>query len=215
MLQKKSWRNTLALTYSAIGVVYGDVGTSPLYVFSSTFTENTPTETDVLGAMSIIFWTITLIVVFKYMLIVLLADDNGEGEPQLSATASKHAWTRIRLMIIMNVTTDLCIGMLAGQSGLTRTAAGPFGVATAVGMPYIGHVKIQACASSQQSATIGIHDLRSLRQSCKHGNVQHQAIPQDPSYLDHLRLHTCSRSLRSQHHVTMCTKVEPIKLSHC
>ncbi len=80
MLQKKGWRSTLALTYSAIGVVYGDVGTSPLYVFSSTFTENTPSETDVLGAMSIIFWTITLIVVVKYMLIVLLADDNGEGQ---------------------------------------------------------------------------------------------------------------------------------------
>ncbi|KAL3134225.1 hypothetical protein ABBQ38_006660 [Trebouxia sp. C0009 RCD-2024] len=47
--------------------------------FSSTFTTDTPTETDVLGAMSIIFWTITLIVVVKYMLIVVLADDNGEG----------------------------------------------------------------------------------------------------------------------------------------
>ncbi len=80
MLQKKGWRSTLALTYGAIGVVYGDVGTNPLYVFSSTFTENTPTETDVLGAMSIIFWTITLIVVVKYMLIVLMADDNGEGQ---------------------------------------------------------------------------------------------------------------------------------------
>lgn len=78
-LQKTGWRSTLALTYGAIGVVYGDVGTSPLYVFSSTFTENTPSQTDVLGAMSIIFWTITLIVVVKYMLIVLLADDNGEG----------------------------------------------------------------------------------------------------------------------------------------
>lgn len=92
MLQKNSWRNTLALTYSAIGVVYGDVGTSPLYVFSSTFTENIPTETDVLGAMSIIFWTITLVVVIKYMLIVLLADDNGEGELRLSAAASRHVY---------------------------------------------------------------------------------------------------------------------------
>lgn len=92
MLQKNSWRNTLALTYSAIGVVYGDVGTSPLYVFSSTFTENIPTETDVLGAMSIIFWTITLVVVIKYMLIVLLADDNGEGELRLSAAASRRVY---------------------------------------------------------------------------------------------------------------------------
>ncbi|KAL0023251.1 hypothetical protein WJX79_010795 [Trebouxia sp. C0005] len=77
--RKKGWPSTFALAYSAVGVVYGDVGTSPLYVFSSTFTTDTPTETDVLGAMSIIFWTITLIVVVKYMLIVLLADDNGEG----------------------------------------------------------------------------------------------------------------------------------------
>lgn len=79
-MQKRGWRSTAALTYGAIGVVYGDVGTSPLYVFSSTFTEKTPTETDVLGAMSIIFWTITLVLVVKYMLIVLVADDNGEGE---------------------------------------------------------------------------------------------------------------------------------------
>ena len=79
MVQKRGWGNTAALTYGAIGVVYGDVGTSPLYVFSSTFTEKTPTESDVLGAMSIIFWTITLILVVKYMLIVLMADDNGEG----------------------------------------------------------------------------------------------------------------------------------------
>ncbi|KAL3134333.1 hypothetical protein ABBQ38_006590 [Trebouxia sp. C0009 RCD-2024] len=78
--RKKGWPSTFALAYSAVGVVYGDVGTSPLYVFSSTFTTDTPTETDVLGAMSIIFWTITLIVVVKYMLIVLLADDNGEGQ---------------------------------------------------------------------------------------------------------------------------------------
>ncbi|KAL3135172.1 hypothetical protein ABBQ38_006263 [Trebouxia sp. C0009 RCD-2024] len=77
--RKKGWPSTFGLAYSAVGVVYGDVGTSPLYVFSSTFTTGTPTETDVLGAMSIIFWTITLIVVVKYMLIVLLADDNGEG----------------------------------------------------------------------------------------------------------------------------------------
>ncbi|KAL3152408.1 hypothetical protein ABBQ32_001459 [Trebouxia sp. C0010 RCD-2024] len=94
-LKKKSWRSTLALTYGAIGVVYGDVGTSPLYVFSSTFTENTPTETDVLGAMSIIFWTITLVVVVKYMIIVLMADDNGEGGTfALYSLICRHAGIR-------------------------------------------------------------------------------------------------------------------------
>lgn len=91
LLQKKGWPSTFALAYSAVGVVYGDVGTSPLYVFSSTFTTGTPTETDVLGAMSIIFWTITLIVVVKYMLIVLLADDNGEGQ--------NLAWTCPKVLV--------------------------------------------------------------------------------------------------------------------
>ena len=96
LLQRRSWRSTVALTYSAIGVVYGDVGTSPLYVFSSTFTEGTPTETDVLGAMSIIFWTITLIVVVKYMLIVLLADDNGEGRLCCSSHVSRQQLQMIK-----------------------------------------------------------------------------------------------------------------------
>ena len=51
------------LGWAACGVIFGDIGTSPLYVFSSTFTAGPPTENDVLGAMSIIFWSITLLVV--------------------------------------------------------------------------------------------------------------------------------------------------------
>ena len=98
-MQKRGWRSTLALTYGAIGVVYGDVGTSPLYVFSSTFTEKIPTETDVLGAMSIIFWTITLILVVKYMLIVLVADDNGEGK--LVSCLSCSSWQHFRVQVVM------------------------------------------------------------------------------------------------------------------
>ena len=59
-------------------MIYGDIGTSPLYVFSSTFTEN-PSHDDLLGALSLIIWTLTLIVSVKYVLIVLFADDEGEG----------------------------------------------------------------------------------------------------------------------------------------
>lgn len=77
--KKNSWGSTLVLGWAACGVIFGDIGTSPLYVFSSTFTEGPPTENDVLGAMSIIFWTITLLVVVKYLGIVLEADDDGEG----------------------------------------------------------------------------------------------------------------------------------------
>ncbi|KAL8736082.1 MAG: hypothetical protein Q9181_002568 [Wetmoreana brouardii] len=66
------------LAYQSVGVIYGDIGTSPLYVYSSTFTSN-PSYDDLLGALSLIIWTITLMVSVKYVLIVLRADDEGEG----------------------------------------------------------------------------------------------------------------------------------------
>ncbi len=50
-----------------------------LYVFSSTI-HAPPSNADVLGVMSLLFWTMTLIVLVKYVLVVLRADDNGEGE---------------------------------------------------------------------------------------------------------------------------------------
>ncbi|KAF2754457.1 potassium uptake protein [Pseudovirgaria hyperparasitica] len=74
----KGW--TLAwLAYQSIGIVYGDIGTSPLYVFSSTFEDAPPSRQDVLGALSLIIWSITLMVSIKYVWIVLYADDEGEG----------------------------------------------------------------------------------------------------------------------------------------
>ncbi|GAQ92301.1 Potassium transporter family protein [Klebsormidium nitens] len=69
----------LWLAFGTIGVVYGDIGTSPLYVYASIFPEGPPSNTEVIGAMSLIFWTITLLLLVKYALIVLFADDNGNG----------------------------------------------------------------------------------------------------------------------------------------
>ena len=62
--------------------MYGDIGTSPLYTFSNIFLEFDPNKQDVLGATSLIIWTIILIVLIKYSLIVMCADDNGEGASQ-------------------------------------------------------------------------------------------------------------------------------------
>jgi KUP system potassium uptake protein len=70
--------HAIRLAYQSTGVIYGDIGTSPLYVFSSTFASD-PTYDDLLGALSLIIWTITLMVSVKYVLIVLRADDEGEG----------------------------------------------------------------------------------------------------------------------------------------
>lgn len=66
------------LAYQSTGVIYGDIGTSPLYVFSSVFTSE-PSYDDLLGVVSLIIWSLTLIVTVKYVLIVLSADDEGEG----------------------------------------------------------------------------------------------------------------------------------------
>eukprot|EP00250_Pteridium_aquilinum_P007757 c17413_g1_i1 orf=266-2647(-) len=69
---------TLVMAYQTLGVVYGDIGTSPLYVFSSIQYPLSTTQ-DFLGVLSLIFWTLTLVALVKYVLIVLRADDHGEG----------------------------------------------------------------------------------------------------------------------------------------
>ncbi|KAM7492693.1 hypothetical protein LguiA_035614 [Lonicera macranthoides] len=80
-----SWVNTcrnLLLAYQSFGVVYGDLSTSPLYVYRSVFTgklQNYQTPDAIFGAFSLIFWTLTLIPLLKYVFIMLSADDNGEG----------------------------------------------------------------------------------------------------------------------------------------
>ncbi|KAF8015068.1 hypothetical protein BT93_H0761 [Corymbia citriodora subsp. variegata] len=77
--QAVEWRVILSLAFQSIGIVYGDIGTSPLYVYSSTFTKGIKHNDDVLGVLSLIFYTITLIPLIKYVLIVLRATDNGDG----------------------------------------------------------------------------------------------------------------------------------------
>ncbi|KAI4375428.1 hypothetical protein MLD38_013294 [Melastoma candidum] len=80
-----SWVNlsrNLLLAYQSFGVVYGDLSTSPLYVYKSTFIgklQNQENDDSIFGAFSLIFWTLTLIPLLKYVFIMLSADDNGEG----------------------------------------------------------------------------------------------------------------------------------------
>lgn len=73
----------LLLAYQSCGVVYGDLSTSPLYVYKSTFIIGSlrrfQDEEIVFGVFSLVFWTLTLIPLLKYVFIVLAADDNGEG----------------------------------------------------------------------------------------------------------------------------------------
>ncbi|XP_027345066.1 putative potassium transporter 12 isoform X2 [Abrus precatorius] len=71
---------TLVLAFKTLGVVYGDMGTSPLYVFADVFSKvPIGSDADVLGALSLVMYTIALIPLAKYVFIVLKANDNGEG----------------------------------------------------------------------------------------------------------------------------------------
>jgi len=70
-----------ALTLGAIGVVYGDIGTSPLYALKEVFAHGRVplTPENIYGVLSLVFWTLTVVVSLKYVALILRADNNGEG----------------------------------------------------------------------------------------------------------------------------------------
>ena len=77
-----STRSGLAgLTLAAVGVVYGDIGTSPLYALKEVFAHGHVrlTTENIYGVLSLVFWTLTVVVSVKYVLLILRADNNGEG----------------------------------------------------------------------------------------------------------------------------------------
>ena len=93
-----------ALTLGAIGVVYGDIGTSVLYAIKEVFgSGHVPfTQDNVFGVLSIFFWTLTLIVSVKYVVLVLRADNNGEGGLiAMLALASQSVLDRPRLRSVL------------------------------------------------------------------------------------------------------------------
>ena len=81
-MSHKLQEKTSILVLAALGVVFGDIGTSPLYALKVCFTGHTaiePSPANVLGLVSLIFWSLTLVVSVKYALFILRADDQGEG----------------------------------------------------------------------------------------------------------------------------------------
>ncbi len=86
-----------ALVLGALGVVYGDIGTSPLYAVQTVFSIDGgrigPTTGDVLGVISIVVWSLIVIVSVKYVTVVLRADNNGEGGVlALAALVRQNPW---------------------------------------------------------------------------------------------------------------------------
>ncbi|XP_062012005.1 probable potassium transporter 13 [Rosa rugosa] len=81
-LRMNFYTTTLCLAYQSLGIVYGDLSISPIYVYKSTFSGGMQLyeeDLEILGVLSMVFWTLTLIPLCKYIFFVLAADDNGEG----------------------------------------------------------------------------------------------------------------------------------------
>ncbi|CAG8522071.1 2005_t:CDS:2 [Ambispora leptoticha] len=72
-------RKKVKFNYSTRSVIYGDIGTSPLYVFTAIFSTPPTDPRDTMGCLSLIIWSLTIVPLIKYVLIVIRADDHGEG----------------------------------------------------------------------------------------------------------------------------------------
>lgn len=106
-------RNTFwLLTVGSIGVVYGDIGTSPLYALREAVTaavgsEGIPTQEPVLGVLSLILWALIVVVTLKYVVILLRADNNGEGGTLALMALAQHA-------VGKSVGTLVLLGVISG-----------------------------------------------------------------------------------------------------
>ena len=103
-VRHRARRGSGRLALGALGVVFGDIGTSPLYAFSEIFDgahDLGMSEDRVFGALSLVFWTLTLIVSVKYVLIVMRADNQGEGGIMALASLATSAVRRRRSAVVI------------------------------------------------------------------------------------------------------------------
>ncbi|WP_083671886.1 potassium transporter Kup [Sphingomonas montana] len=148
--------HTGKLALGAIGVVFGDIGTSPLYALKESFIGHHKLAVDaphLYGVISLIFWTMTLIVTLKYVLIILRADNRGEGGSLallalIVRNSGDRGWTR-GIVLLGIVATALfygdaiitpAISVLSAVEGLTIVQAGlaplvlPISIAVLIGL---------------------------------------------------------------------------------
>jgi KUP system potassium uptake protein len=115
---------TAPLALAALGVVFGDIGTSPLYAFKQCFTAGrgfTPTPEHVLGILSLITWALILVVCVKYATVVLRADNHGEGGT-LALLAQLRPTSRVGIPAPLTVVTYMLLfaaGMVFGDGVIT------------------------------------------------------------------------------------------------
>ncbi len=124
MERDRSGQNTnAALTIAALGVVFGDIGTSPLYAVKETFAPHHGiplTPSAILGGLSMIFWSLVIVVSLKYVVLVMRADNRGEGGTMaLLALATAAIRQRPRLRSAVTLLGLLGASLFLGETVLT------------------------------------------------------------------------------------------------
>ena len=151
MTSSTSGETRAALTLGALGVVYGDIGTSPLYTMKEVFSPHTGIPLDaqhIIGAVSVIFWGLMMVVTLKYVLLILRADNRGEGGIMaLTALASKAAGTTPRRRLALLLVGVFGAALFYGDSIITPaisvlSAVEGLEVATPALKPYVLPVSI-------------------------------------------------------------------------
>ena len=134
-----------ALTLGAIGVVYGDIGTSVLYAFKEVFASgHVPvTHDNVMGVLSMFFWALTIIVSLKYVVLIMRADNNGEGGLMaLLAMASMSIKDNFKLRRILTILGVFGVALFFGDGVITPaisvlSAVEGLEVVTPAAKPYV------------------------------------------------------------------------------
>ncbi len=134
---------SLALSLGALGVVYGDLGTSPLYTVQLIFTGDhpmAPSPLRVYGALSLIFWSLMVVVTLKYVLLILRVDNHGEGGIMaLVALIERTIKTRRKTALVMVGVLGASLfygdGMLTPAISVVSAVSGLEGRLTGAGSP--------------------------------------------------------------------------------
>ena len=148
---RHSKQSHAALTLAALGVVYGDIGTSPLYAAKETFNPNhgIPLNTEnILGGVSAIFWSLMIVVSLKYVILIMRADNKGEGGIMallalaLSAIKDRPQWrTRILLLGVFGASLFYGDAVLTPAISVLSAVEG-LEVGTSVLKPYVVPISI-------------------------------------------------------------------------
>ncbi|MCW2675891.1 MAG: kup [Modestobacter sp.] len=141
-----------ALVLAALGIVFGDIGTSPLYALQTVFSIDDgavrPTEGDVYGVISMMFWSITLIVSVKYIAVLMRADNDGEGGVMALTSLARRLYsgrtTRTAPLVILGI---VGVSLFYGDSLITPAISVLSAVeGVRVAAPSLGHVVVPVAA---------------------------------------------------------------------